>query len=628
MRIFSIFAIMRLPKFWKKIYITAVVRGRQFYKRFRNEFKDVELELYDVNKALHPWFSRFSIFLVLLAFVSLIYSIGFELAYPYDYWNQILDIFIVVGFILVYTGRLVLTSRRLDLVKDRILETVLYLLLLLTTLFYATGEPETLKFVENLLGVPTNYELLVLFTKIYLVLFVIIKLIQASPLLISLQRHPTQVIVGSFLGIILIGSLLLMLPKTTVDGQGLTFVNALFTSTSAVCVTGLIVVDTATHFTLMGQAIILSLIQIGGIGIITFATLFALYISSGLGVGQMTFLKDVISEDRAHETFSTIKKIVGITLFIELLGVIGYYISWTHLLPDAANRLWFSIFHAISAFCNAGFSLFTNSLADEVNTLNWGVNITTILLIIIGGLGFTTLWELVRGNPRKKIQNRQLSLHTKFVIYATAFLIISGTIGFIALEWNQTLDAYGWGEKIMISVFQSVTTRTAGFNTVDIGAMHISTTIMFLTLMAIGASPASTGGGIKTTTITVLLLSVWANIRGKDRVEFSKRTIPYRTVFTALTAFTLAAVGLFVFTFLLTITENLPFIDLLFEEFSAFATVGLSRGITSSLSDWGKVIVTLSMFIGRVGSVTLAVAFAQRDRPKKYRYPEESVIVA
>lgn len=619
---------MRLPKSWKRTYILLLVNARQLYKKYRNEFKDIELELYDAGKALQPWFRGFSIFLVVLAVVSLITSAGFELQPPYAYWNEVLDICVVAGFILIYIGRLILTSQRVELIKSRILETVLFLLLMIVLLIYLVGEAHTLISLEGIIGVQSGYQLLLFVTKIYLILFVSVKLLQATPILLSLQRHPAQVIVGSFLGIILVGTFLLMMPRATVDGHGLSFIDALFTSTSAVCVTGLIVVDTATHFTFMGQVIIMLLIQLGGIGIITFATLFALFISSGLGVGQMTFLKDVISEDRAHETFATIKRIVGITLFIESLGVMGYYISWTNLLPDPGNRLWFSTFHAISAFCNAGFSLFTNNLADQANTLNWGINITTIMLIVIGGMGFTTLWELLRGNPRKKTQNRQLSLHTRLVIYATIFLIVGGAAGYLVLEWNQTLKPYGLGNKVMISFFQSVTTRTAGFNTVDTGAMGMSTTIMFLTLMAIGASPASTAGGIKTTTISVILLAVWANISGKERVEFSKRSIPYRTVFTALTAFTLAAVGLFIFTFLLTITENLPFLDLLFEEFSAFGTVGLSRGITSSLSHWGKFIVTCSMFIGRVGSVTLAVAFAERDRPKKYRYPEESVIVA
>ncbi|MDX1638075.1 MAG: potassium transporter TrkG [Balneolaceae bacterium] len=613
---------------WKRLKIRLSVKGRQLYKKVRLQFKDIEIELYDLNTSLKPWFRGISIILVVLAVGSLVGSIGFELTPEYRYWNEILDLAIVGGFILVFAGRLVFTSRRRALIQNRLVESTLFLLLVLFLGFFSLGEfiPQDLYLLFPYMT--GGYDLLVLVTKLYLVVIVFVKLLRATPLLISLQRHPTQVIAGSFLAVIVVGCLLLMLPNTTVNGEGLSFINALFTSTSAVCVTGLIVVDTATHFTFMGQVIILLLIQVGGIGIITFATLFALYISSGLGVGQMTFLKDIVSTDQAHETVATIKRIVGMTLILEILGAAAYYISWSQLLPDTGNRLWFSLFHAVSAFCNAGFSLFSDSLAAPANMLNWGVNITTMSLVIIGGLGFTTLWELIRGNPRKKNPYQRYSMHTRFVLYATAVLVISGTVGFLVLEWSNSLGSYGLPDKLMISAFQSITTRTAGFNTVDIGGLTTSTTVMFLTLMAIGASPASTGGGIKTTTIMVMLLAVWANITGRERVEFNKRTIPYRTVFTALTAFTLAAVGLFIFTFLLTITENMPFIDLLFEEFSAFATVGLSRGVTSALSDWGKLIVASSMFIGRVGSVTLAVAFARREKPRKYRYPEESVIVA
>lgn len=608
--------------------IALLVWFRRFRREFRNAFKTVEIELYDLNKKLEPIFHSVSFLLVIFAVASVTAAFGFELSERMQRWNGYLDFAIITGFVLIYISRLLLTSKRIQLVKNRLLESFFFLLLLLFGLVYLLGGEELLVFFEQLIGLQNSYEVVLFFIKVYLVVFVVVKFIQATPILLSLQRHPAQIIVGCFAGIILIGAFLLMMPRTTVDGEGLRFIDALFTSTSAVCVTGLIVVDTATHFTMLGQIVIMALIQIGGIGIITFATLFALFISDSLGVGQMTFLKDIVSEDRAAETFATIKRIVGMTLFVEALGVAGYYLSWTGLFPDAGERFWFALFHSVSAFCNAGFSLFTNSLADDANVLNWGVNITTILLIIFGGLGFTTVWELVRGNPRRQVRNRQMSVHTRLVLIATAFLIVSGTVAFLVLEWDRTLAPYSGSEKVLVSLFQSVTTRTAGFNTVDIGALGVGTTVIFLTLMAIGASPASTAGGIKTTTVSVLLLSVWTTVRGKERVEFARRTIPRNTIYVALTAFVLAAISLFVFTFLLTITEELPFLDLLFEEFSAFATVGLSRGITSSLSDAGRLIVIVSMFIGRVGSVTLALAFANKEMSRKYQYPSESVIVA
>lgn len=619
---------MELPHNWKKLYIELLVWGRQLRKKYRNEFKDVEVELYDLNQKLHPYFRGLSVLLMVLALSSLIASLGFDLSKHYENLNEFLEVVIILGFCTLFLSRLFFTSQRWDLIKSHILEAILFGLLMFVAVIYLLGIEEIFVYLGYLLGMQNTFPTILALTKLYLVLFVVAKFIQATPILLSLQRHPAQIIVVSFASIILFGALLLMMPRATVNGEGLSFVNALFTSTSAVCVTGLIVVDTATHFTTLGQTIILILIQLGGIGIITFATIFALFMSRGLGMGQMMFLKDVVSEDRAQETFATIKRIIGLTLFVEAIGVMGYYISWANLFPDPSTRLYHSIFHAVSAFCNAGFSTFSNSLADQGNALNMGVNITTMVMIVVGGLGFTTIWELVRGNPRRKLRHRQLSLHAKLVLIVTALLIVLGAGAFLTLEWNNTLQEYDFGHKVLISFFQSITTRTAGFNTVNIGALDMSTTVIFLTLMAIGASPASTGGGIKTTTIAILVLSVIATVRGHDRVEFANKTIPRSTIFTALTAFTLAAISLFIFTLLLTITENLHFLDLLFEEFSAFATVGLSRGITSELSSAGRIIVTISMFIGRVGSVTLALAFAKRVDKRRYKYPKESVIVA
>ncbi|MCW9707421.1 TrkH family potassium uptake protein [Fodinibius salsisoli] len=619
---------MKFSKELKKIYIKLVVRWRRLYKKYRNDFRGVEVELYDLNDRLRPYFRGLSLSLMLLALASLVGSFGFELPTEYQRLNSYLEFVIVLGFFGLFLSRIFFTSQRLQLIKSHLLEALLLSLLAVASLFYLLGIDSIFLVWGSLLDIDNTFRLLVFLTKIYLILLVVAKVIQASPILISVQRHPARVIVGSFAFIILFGAFLLMMPLTTVDGQGLSFVNALFTSTSAVCVTGLIVVDTATHFTTLGQSIILVLIQLGGLGIITFATLFAIFISDRLGVGQMMFLRDVLSEDRAHETFSTIKRIVGLTFFVEAVGVVGYYLSWEGVLPDPGNRLYHSVFHAVSAFCNAGFSTFSNSLADPANALNAGVNITTMFMIIVGGLGFTTIWELVRGNPRRKIRNRKWSLHTRLVLITTGLLIVGGAVMILALEWNHTLQDYATSDKLMLGLFQSITTRTAGFNTLDIGALTDGTTVVFLTLMVIGASPASTGGGIKTTTIAVLMLTVITTIRGKSRVEVAKKTIPRSTIYTAMTAFTLAAACLFLFTMLLTITEDLPFLDLLFEEFSAFATVGLSRGITSDLSTAGKSIVTLSMFIGRVGSVTLALAFAKRVDKQQYQYPKESVIVA
>lgn len=619
---------MKFPFKWKRRLYQWKLWWSHHHRRFRISYKGVEVELYDLNKKAAPWFRGLSIALVVLATASLVFSLGFEPSAYWKRWNEWAEIVIILGFFTLYLGRLILTSHKKELLRDRVLETALFVLFIIFLLVYNLMPSLWSYAFGNLFGIQSPHDILIALGKFFMVLIIMAKFFQITPVLLEMQRNPGKLLAASFLGIILVGALLLMMPRTTVDGQGLRFIDALFTSTSAVCVTGLIVVDTATQLTTLGQVIVLVLIQLGGIGIVTFATFFALFLSGGLGMGQMSFLRDIVQESNVSKTLGALRRIVLITLTVEALGALSYYLSWDNLIPDPGKRLYFSIFHAVSAFCNAGFSLFTNSLADKANALNWGVNITTMILIIVGGLGFTTVWEILRGNRNHRIKRKRFSVHSKLVLVTTAVLIVGGALAVGLLEWHGELAGYGWAQKVMMATFQSVTSRTAGFNTINTGALGISATMVIMLLMAIGASPASTGGGIKTTSIAILYLGVLATLRGHHRVELGKKTIPSGTVFTAITALTLAAITLFVSTLLLTITEHLSFVDLLFEEISAYATVGLSRGITSSLSDAGKCIIIVSMYVGRVGSVTLAAAFAKREEKRKYKYPRESVIVA
>lgn len=619
---------MQLPRPWKRWLLEFFVRIGQVLRSFRNRFKGIEVELYDINKSLEPLFKTVNSLLTLMALASLVASEGFVLEDPWRTWNNYLDFAIVIGFLSTYLGRFLLTSSKMKLLRSRLIETVLFILFVIFGLAFGIGRESFITNLENLLRIDNLLPLLLLVTKIYLIVLVTEKFIRAAPILISLRQHPAKVVSGSFITVILAGALLLMTPNATVDGNGLGFIDAVFTSTSALCVTGLSVVDTATHLSRYGQIIILILIQVGGLGILTIATLFALFVSSDLGIGQMSFLKGVIGQNQTHETFSTIKRIIGITLFIEFLGFAGYYYSWSGIIGNEDILIFYSLFHAVSAFCNAGFSLFTDSFSSARNALNTGVNITSMLLIIIGGLGFTTIWEVIKGNPNRRFRNWQFSVHTRLVLISTAVLLVAGFAAVLLLEWDGVLKGYETSDKLWLAMFQSVTSRTAGFNTLDISLLNSGTTLFIMLLMIIGASPASTAGGLKNTTVSVLLLSVISTLKGKRRVEISKRTISHETIMTAVSVFSLAAACLFIFTLILTLTEEHAFLDLLFEQFSAFATVGLSRGITADLSDTGKVVISASMFIGRVGIVTLAYAFAQRSETKKYKYPTESVIVA
>ena len=479
-------------------------------------------------------------------------------------------------------------------------------------------------------GIANPGSKVLLIVKIYLISIILIKVIQVIPRIIATTKNPARLVLSSFFVVIIIGSIALTLPASTINNEGLAPIDALFMSASAVCVTGLAVVDISVQLTFFGQLLILLLIQLGGIGVITFATFLALFISERIGVNQRHVLQDIVSESDISAVSLALLRIVLFTVSFEAIGAIFYYFSWVELIPESGVRLYFAVFHAISAFCNAGFSLFSNSFADSSNALSWSVNINTMFLIIAGGLGFTTIWEIIqRVLPfsKSKIKHR-FSLHAVITLRMTIGLIFGGALLIGLLEWNGVLAGYSFSDKILMSLFQSVTTRTAGFNSVDFGALTVGASLIVMVLMGIGGSPASTAGGIKTTTVYILFAAMLANIQGKQRVEIKNRTIPTSVIFKAISSLFLALMILLFSTILISIYEPFSFIDLLFEQISAFMTVGVSRGITAELSTIGKSIIISSMFFGRVGLLTFALAFASKESNQNYRYPDEEVMVA
>lgn len=617
---------MKLPHHWKERLFRVLHEVRSLKQKVPLLFQFVQDDIYEVDKVVYPWLRRFMIFLTLLVVVSILLPIGLELTPELARLNLQIEKALLIGFIANIIIRFILTNNRLDYLEKRWFEVLLSAL----AIYLVTGFDSY--FLNNdilkSIGIDEPETFILNIIKGYLLLFVGSKALYNLPELLDRQKNTARLLVYSFLLIILTGCAFLMLPGATIDGEGLSFMDAIFTSTSAVCVTGLIVVDTATHFTLFGQIIIMILIQLGGIGIVTFATFLFIYISGGLGIPQMNAIKSVLAEENTNLLSTTLKKVIGFIFFVEGVATIIYYFSWDYEFVSNGQRFFFSLFHSISAFCNAGFSLFTNSLADAHNVTNIPVNITTMILIILGGLGFTSIWEIIqRKNPKKQWRKR-LSVHTRIVLIVTGILIVGGTVLILALEWNNTLADYSWGNKILVSFFQSVTTRTAGFNTVNIGEIGVSATLIMLVMMIIGGSPASTAGGIKTTTIAIVLRSIAMTVTGKNRMEIFKRTVPNNIIFQAMSVFFLALICIVISTTLLTITEDQAFLDLLFEEVSAFATVGLSRGITAELSNWGKSILVMSMFWGRVGVLTFMVAFAKKKENINYQYPEETLMVS
>lgn len=617
----------KLPYHWRRKISEWVISISSFYKRLASRLSYFQDDLYEFNRKANPWLRAFSILLSIAVFLSLLLPLFVEDTSGYFDLARIVDQVLLIGFGVYFYTRLFITTDRTGYLASRWPEAIAATLALLFGIDLAATEGNYIINLLEYFGITGAEGTLLIIIQIYLIFLVVIKIIQAIPDIVSKNTNPARLVLTSFLSVIFIGLLLLMLPAATTDGEGLDFVDALFMSTSAVCVTGLIVVDTATHLTMFGQGVILVLIQLGGIGVITFATFLAMYLSGGVSLVGRDVLREVISGEEIDTITKTMKHIVLLTLFIEFIGFLGYYFSWTEAIPDTGERLWFSLFHAVSAFCNAGFSVYTNSLADPVNATDLPVNITTMLLIILGGLGFTTIRESVI-HMTGKSRGRRYSVHSIIVFRMTAFLITVGTALVLAIEWNGVLASHTFGDKVLFSLFQSVTSRTAGFNTLDTGALGAGTTLIIIVLMSIGASPSSTAGGLKTTTIYILTKSVIANVTGSDRIEISNRTVPNTVVFRALTSVFLATSVLISGLILLTISEDFPFIDILFEQVSAFMTVGLSRGITGSLSDTGKYVITFSMFAGRVGMLTVAVAFAKKVLSRNYRYPEESVMVA
>ncbi len=432
---------------------------------------------------------------------------------------------------------------------------------------------------------------------------------------------PARFLTIGYLIVISIGACLLSLPVTTVDGMGLNFIDAIFTATSATAVTGLIVVNTATELTIFGQSVILILIQIGGFGFMTTSTLFALLLGRRISFKKRIIIREELNHFNLAGIIELAKYVIGLTLTVELIGALLLFFKLQSIYSPA-KAIFFAIFHSVSAFCNAGFDLFGNSLEGFVGSYYLNIIITT--LFVIGGIGFSVI-----ADGYKKRNFNKLSLNSKLVLLITFILIIVGTAGIFILEFynSDTLGGLSLKEKFIAAYFQGLTPRTAGFNTVPIGKLTQGSLFLIIILMFIGASPGSTGGGLKTTTIGVLLISTYSLIIGKENAVIFNRRLSQRTVYKALAVTIVSLLVIILATLLLTISEGFSFIEVFFETVSAFGTVGLSTGITASLSNFGRLLITIIMFTGRVGPLTLAMALGAKDIKNKVKYPKEDILI-
>ncbi|EEI94256.1 cation transport protein [Sphingobacterium spiritivorum ATCC 33300] len=454
--------------------------------------------------------------------------------------------------------------------------------------------------------------------------------------------NPTILFVISFLVLILIGTLILMLPRTTLVAP-LTFIDALFMATSAVCITGLSVTDISSNFSMFGQTVILVLIQIGGLGIMTFTGFFGYFFSGGFSFKNQLMFGEILEENKLNSVISTLLTIIFITLLFEFIGAVSIYFTLDPTLFNSiGDQVFFSIFHAVSSFCNAGFSILPDGIQHADYRYNYNFQLALAMIFVFGGLGFGTVYNFytyaktkVQALFCKLILKRSyvhkpwpFSFNSKFILICNLILVVLATSSYFLFEYSNTLQQdETWYGKIVSAFFMTNASRSAGFNSINLNFLSGPTVIMVTSLMWIGASPGSTGGGVKVTTVAIALLNILSLARGKDSIDIFKRRIIPESVNKAFAIILLSGVTIGISFVLLNLSDpGKGMKELLFETVSAYTTCGLSLGVTPSLSPASKIIIIFTMFVGRVGTLTLLVAFIKNMRNRNYVYPSEKIL--
>ncbi len=470
-----------------------------------------------------------------------------------------------------------------------------------------------------------------------LIFYFIIRLMILVRYIYEVYYNPAIVFVGSFFAIILIGSFLLMLPRATVDG--ISFTDALFTATSAVCVTGLVVLNTSTDFTIVGQSIIITLIQIGGLGILTFTSFFAFFFRGSSSFKEGLNVSNFIAQDTIKDVLKAALNVVLFTISLELIGAAFIYFSVIDV-PEIENKFFFSAFHSVSAFCNAGFSTIENGLSESYLQFNYYMQWVLMVLIVFGGLGYNIIFNffqyiktyVLEFFDRNRIHKQIgiITLNSKIVIYTTGILLVGGFAFLWISEMNNTLNFHDtYFGKITATAFNAVTPRTAGFSSTDYTQFTVPSLLFMIFLMWIGASPASTGGGIKTSTFALAMLNVYSVARGKSRIQIMGRRISSESTARAfaILCISLIIIGSAILALLIFEPKGTDLLTVVFECFSAYSTVGLSLNFTPTMSEPSKYVIILTMFIGRIGMLNLMIGLLRQINHQFYEYPKENILI-
>jgi len=539
--------------------------------------------------------------------------------------NQFIDITIYFLFLARLLLKFKSSTYKSIYFKENIFEIIAFIVLSIMILYY----PYQI-FIEKKI-INTIAVKIIILLAIFVGMKALTRIKKLNYFLKNLTTHPAKTIVLSFFAVILTGTTLLMLPFSTIDYTKLGFVNALFTATSATCVTGLIVVDTATKFSLYGKLIILALIQVGGLGIMILSYFAMFIMGRKLSIQEKLNVSYLLNEKDIANLSNIVKKIILFTFSIEIGGALLLYFCFHDTSKPEITPILFSIFHSISAFCNAGFSLFSNSLENYTTTPS--INLIIAGLIILGGLSFAVLLNIsqyinslfkIKILGKEEIQ-KKITLNTKIVSFMTIILLLSGMLLIYFFEHRTNLIQYPIGTQYLAAFFQSVTLRTAGFNTIDFTCLNTCTYLLMLLFMFIGGASGSTAGGIKLNTVGVIYAYIKNMFSQKENVTLLKHSLAKNLVNQAFLIIILALVSIFFGVLILSITENKELTQILFEVVSAFGTVGLTTGITSQLSIPGKFTIISLMFIGRIGPLTIIAAFSQKKKSSQIKYPEAHI---
>jgi Trk-type K+ transport system membrane component len=567
--------------------------------------------------------------LAALAAASLIAEYGFYLTPARERLWRGINVAVLYGFVIQQALRLLVVPDRLRYLASRWLESGVALLIALHVLFprpiadflhalFPSLEPE---------DVARGY---LLVTQGFLVVAFLPGMLRTSKRLLAASFQPSTLLLLTFVFLILVGTAFLMLPRAVSTGS-ISPVDALFTATSAVCVTGLTVVDTASAFTRLGHSIILVLIQVGGLGIMTLTTFFAYAFGTQTRLKEYTTLQSILGEDSLGEIRTTIIRITTFTFLVEGIGALAVYAVLVRgVLADRTDALFFSVFHAVSAFCNAGFALTTHSLADPGLRWETGFLLVIMVLVTLGGIGYPVVSNLTDFFLRRPqaVAARRLTPHTKLVLITSLILVLTGAVAFALLPGPRVSTGTAGTMPLQDAVFLSVSARTAGFATLDLSMLSAAGLFVLVMLMWIGASPGSTGGGIKTTTLALSVLTIKSLISGSARVEVFRRRVTDTSVSRAFSTIVLSVFYVGAALFLLLMFEQQPMDRLLFEVVSALSTVGFSTGITASLGVPAKLVLVVTMLFGRVGLLAVVLALVRRTSAPPHDYTEANILIS